>query len=122
MRIPDANVILRYILNDNEDLADTAADFISGGNILIVNEVIAEVVYVLSGKIYKIERDRIKTAIITFLDELDFDNEIIRKALSVYVNTKLDFVDCLLYAYHMINGDEICTFDKGLKNILNKTE
>jgi len=120
MRIPDANVILRYILNDNEDLTDKAADFFSGGNILIVNEVIAEVVYVLSGKIYEIERNRIKSALATFLDEVDSYDEVIRKALDVYANTKLDFVDCLLYEYHEINGDEICTFDKDLKKLLNK--
>jgi len=120
MRIPDANVILRYILNDNEYLADKAADFISGGNILILNEVIAEVIFVLSGKIYKIERKWIKTAITVFLDELDSKDEIIRKALDVYAATKLDFVDCLLCAYHEINDDEICTFDKDLKTVLSK--
>jgi len=120
MKILDANVILRYILNDNADLTDKAAEFISSGNIHIPNEVVAEVVFVLSGKVYKIERNRIKTALIAFLDEVDCQNEIMRKAFEVYGDTKFDFVDCLLYAYSKLNGDEICTFDKDLAKILNK--
>ena len=120
MKIFDANVILRYILNDNADLADKAAKFISEGNVLITNEVIAEVVFVLSGRIYKIERNRIKSALIAFLDEVDSQNEVIRKALDAYGETKLDFVDCLLYAYNKLNSDEICTFDQELIKLLNE--
>ena len=43
----DTNVILRYILNDNEDMAMEAANIIKNGAITLP-EVLAEVVYVLN--------------------------------------------------------------------------
>ena len=46
----DTNVILRYILNDNEDMAMEAANIIKNGAITLP-EVLAEVVYVLKKSI-----------------------------------------------------------------------
>jgi predicted nucleic-acid-binding protein len=101
-------------------MADKAEKLIADGNADAVKEVIAEVVFVLSGKIYKIGRNAIKTELIGFLNEIGSEDEIIYKALEVYAESKLDFVDCILCAYHRLNGDEICTFDKKLIKELNK--
>ena len=46
MRMLDANMILRYLLNDNEKMADEAERIIREGNVWITIEVLAEVVYV----------------------------------------------------------------------------
>ena len=37
------------------------------------------------------------------------------EALNKYSQTKLDFVDCLLYGYSQVHEIEIMTFDKKLK-------
>lgn len=113
----DANIILRYILNDNKELADKAALYLTEYSVFITNEVIAEVVYVLSGKIYNIDRNTIKTALLTFLYEVNSQNEsndIVVEGLKIYADCKLDFVDCLLCAYRKVFGYDICTFDKEL--------
>ncbi len=47
MKITDANIILRYLLNDNEELSDKAAIIIENNEVFLPNEVIAEIVYVL---------------------------------------------------------------------------
>ncbi|MBQ3798010.1 MAG: PIN domain-containing protein [Butyrivibrio sp.] len=45
----DANMILRYLLNDNAEMAETAEKYINSGNVIVTIEVIAEVIYVLKG-------------------------------------------------------------------------
>lgn len=59
MKIVDANIILRYLLNDTEELAEKAADIIENNKVLVPNEVIAEIVYVLE-KVYKVKNDEIR--------------------------------------------------------------
>lgn len=54
MNIVDANIILRYLLQDAVQFLDQARDKIENHNIFIPNEVIAEVVYVLE-KVYKVD-------------------------------------------------------------------
>ncbi|MFB5267008.1 PIN domain-containing protein [Paenibacillus enshidis] len=55
MNIVDANLILRYLLQDAVQFIEQARDKIENHRIFIPNEVIAEVVYVLE-KVYKVER------------------------------------------------------------------
>lgn len=75
-------------------------------------EVLAEVVYVLKG-VYKVERTEIAQTLIDFLDEIGIENqEVVCEALSLFSETSLDFVDCVLIARHRILGDEVVSFDK----------
>ena len=66
MNIVDANVILRYLLNDIKDLAEKAAQLLESEEVYIPNEITAEVVYVLE-KVYKVEREDIASAITELL-------------------------------------------------------
>ena len=58
MILLDANMILRYLLNDNEEMADQAERAVNSGEAAVTIEVMAEVVYVLKG-VYAMERDKI---------------------------------------------------------------
>lgn len=81
-------------------------------------EVLAEVVYVLKG-VYQVERTEIAKTLIEFLNEISIDNqETMYEALSLFSETFLDFVDCILIARHRILGDEIMSFDKKLNRML----
>jgi len=114
----DANIILRYLLNDNEQMADEAEKIIKENAALVTIEIIAEVVYVLK-RVYSIERDIIKSSLFDFLSEVQSNElEVIKLGLTVYSEKNLDFVDCILYAYHKVNGYEIKTFDKKLQRLL----
>ncbi len=118
MIILDTNMILRYLLNDNKEMADEAEKVIKQGNAGVTIEIIAEVVYVLKG-VYSIERDLIKTSLLNFLSEIQADEkEILKVSLEIYGKQNLDFVDCILYAYNKVKGYEIKTFDKKLKKWL----
>ncbi len=117
MKLIDANVILRYLLNDHEEMSTTAREAIELGACTTV-EVLAEVVYVLKG-VYKAERSEIAEWLSAFLDEIVMENkQAIYYALRVYGETSLDFVDCVLIGYNRILGREILSFDKKLNRLL----
>ena len=81
-------------------------------------EVLAEVVYVQKG-VYQVGRTEIARTLIEFLDEISIDDqEVMYEALSLFSETSLDFVDCVLIARHRILGDEIISFDKKLNKML----
>ena len=102
----DTNMILRYLLNDNQLMADQAEKYLDAGEVSVTVEVIAEVVYVLLKK---------------FLNIVDCrDKKVLDQALDTFGKRKLDFVDCVLYGYHQVRGAEIATFDRKLQRLLVK--
>lgn len=116
-RVIDANVILRYILNDNEEMASQAYEWIQG-DVSTTPEVLAEVVYVLNG-VYKASRADIMAVLLELLNDVSVaDPEVIKLALQIFAKKSLDFVDCILIAKHQINGDDILSFDKKLNHNL----
>jgi len=113
----DANVILRYLLNDVEEMAIEAEKIIKIGA-LTLPEIIAEVIYVLK-YVYKIERGEISNAILKILEEIEVERKnIVIESVKIFSETNLDFVDCILIAYDRIENVEIFSFDKKLNNKL----
>lgn len=113
MPIADANVILRYLLNDHPTMSPAAKEIITAGAQTTV-EVLAEVVYVLNG-LYHMDRASLSEGLLVFLDDIYIAKKAaVRYALKLYGQSKLDFVDCVLAGYHHADGDEIATFDRKL--------
>ncbi len=118
MQLIDTNVILRFILNDNADMAKRAMEVIASGA-YTKPEVIAEVVYVLKS-VYSTPKDKIKSIICGLPDIIQIENaDCVVYAIDLFASTSLDFVDCLLVAYHLLNGETVFTFDKKLNKLLN---
>ena len=59
MSLVDANVVLRYLLDDHADLSAKAAEMIERQSATLPMEVACEVVYVLQ-KVYAVERKEIQ--------------------------------------------------------------
>ena len=119
MQLIDANIILRYLLHDNEQQRVLADEAIKAGSFTTI-EVIAEVVHVLS-RVYKVSRAEISWAIHCVLLDVKVENlKSLRYALGLFNQTSLDFVDCLLVAYHKVADVEILSFDKKLNSALEK--
>ena len=114
----DTNYIIRYLMNDNLKMADIAEEILTTKDVFIANEILAEVVYVLFG-VYKISKKDIANQL---LELIKYDNvvvsnySVINKALNIFKNKNLDFVDCILCAY--AKQDEIITFDKKLNKCI----
>ena len=115
----DANVILRYFLNDNEDMAIEAEYIIKNGAVTLP-EVLAEVVYVLRN-VYNVEKPNIVDILIDVLNEIEIEHyETILRAVNIFAETNLDFVDCILIAYNEVEKIEVFSFDKKLNRRLIK--
>ena len=96
MVVLDANVILRYLLNDNEAMAREAESIIKTEVTMVPIEVIAEVVYVLKG-VYSVDGNKIRDALMEFLSEVTVaEKEVIQVGLDAYAENNLDFVDLSL--------------------------
>ena len=114
----DANYILRYLLNDNPEMANIAEQLFLNEHVFIANEILAEVVYVLLG-VYEVSKIEVVDKLMHLInfDTIFTDNEpIIIEALNLFKTQNLDFVDCLLCSYSQI--DEIKTFDKKLNRCI----
>jgi len=113
MVIIDTNAIIRYILQDNQDMADLVEKQLMEVLCLIPTEVVAEVVYVLN-KVYSIDRQVVAATLKDFfcMKNISIINRnVVNFALDVYSCSKLDFVDCLLVGYAKIEKYEVFTFD-----------
>ncbi len=127
MKILDANMIIRLFIKDNEDMANRVVEIIDNNPVMILSEVAAEVIYVMT-KHYGKERDTVASALTSLL-ELDNvsakDEGILQYGIELYKRTSLDFVDCLLCSYQIKGGGtnggscyEVCTFDKKLNKLI----
>lgn len=118
MQLIDTNVILRFVLNDNAEMSKRAAEVIVSGA-YTKPEVIAEVVYVLKS-VYSTPKDKIKSIVRGLSGIIRIENsDCVIYAIDLFSNTSLDFVDCLLVAYHSLNGEAVFTFDKKLNKHLS---
>ena len=119
----DTNILLRYIVDDNDKLSPIAKEILENEDYFIPTEILAEVVYVLAS-VYEAPRQLISKALETVIKDTNpgfTDKYVIEKALEMFANTKLDFVDCLLAAYSIAGGAEIATFDDKLKRMIDKS-
>jgi len=120
MVIVDANAILRIILSDNAEMVEKVKNLILQNKVLIKNEIVAEILYVLT-KTYRIQKEESCRCLLEFLEikNVCFESkEIIKLAIQTYQQNSIDFVDCLLYAYHIIDKIDVFTFDKKLIKLI----
>lgn len=118
MQLIDANVILRYLLNDHPEMSMKAQKVVENGA-YTKPEIVAEVVYVLKG-VYQATRTEINLYIKIMLRSIHCtDSAAIEFAINLYAQVSLDFVDCLLIAYHSLYNESVFTFDKKVNKLLN---
>ena len=109
----DTNYILRYVLNDIQEQAQQAADIIANGA-EIYPEIIPEAVYVLC-RIYGIDRKNVSETLLSVVDDISVERkEQIKEALRLFRDTRLYYVDCLMLAGFISNGNDFTSFDKKL--------
>ena len=117
----DTNVVLRYLLCDNEEQAQVAKNLIEGGAFLLP-EVLMETSHVLR-TFYKVDRQNIAAQLLIVLDWVEMERkDVMIRAVEIFAETHLDFVDCVLAAYHELKNATVFTFDKKLNNQLKREE
>lgn len=126
VHLPDTNVIVRYLVNDDPALfmrAQAFFDKVRQGDqkAVLLESVLAECVYVLT-KIYKVPRTEAASVLIDLLQYKGICNtdkaELIH-ALNLYSAKNLDVVDAILCAKAQDRQRTLVTFDKALQKVSN---
>jgi len=134
----DTNVLLRYLIQDNQVQAEKSQKLINGSQkVLITDVVLTETIWVLSGKRYQLPKDKIIDVIHALFAEQNIqfeDPQAVWCALKDFVNAppirvkgktkQADFPDALIInkakRYGQINNIKvhpIYTFDKAAQAI-----
>ncbi|MBF0256358.1 MAG: PIN domain-containing protein [Gammaproteobacteria bacterium] len=122
MSLVDANVVLRYLLDDHAELSPQAAKILEHEQVSLPIEVACEVVYVLQ-KVYAVEREVIAQQLTALITDAVVQMEkprVFLRALECYSQSRLDFVDCLLWGRHVEDGQQVFTFDKKLEKLMRE--
>ena len=126
-RLIDANVLLRYLLKDDEVLFKKAYDVLErvkdGKELIIIPEsVLSECVYVLL-KMYKVDRRTISEKLrllLLYKGVANPDKEDLVHSITLFGQTNLSIVDCIICAKSLNSKMSIFTFDDELKKICRK--
>lgn len=134
----DTNVLLRYLLQDDEKQANKAAKLILGTQpVLVTDVVLTETIWTLKGKRYNLSKEQIIDVVHALFGEpnLTFeDGQAVWGALKDFTNAKpiksggktkqADFPDALIVnkakRHGQLNKDEVSTiytFDKAVLEI-----
>ena len=124
MFLLDTNAILRYILNDIPEQHKNVLEFMLSNPTAIRLEVLVEVIYVLE-KYYKKSRPEIASiiAVLGRTENLLIQYpRIVERALHLFIEEKLDIVDCILCSFNNVEGYGVFTFDKKIKTLLRSSQ
>lgn len=120
MNLIDTNIILRYLVRDDESLYNKANILFKQAEqgktkILVKVVVVAECCYVLES-FYKKTKDEIASSMEVFLSQKWIKVEDRQSLLSMWEDYKknLHFIDSYLLALARVNKYKITTFDKDL--------
>jgi len=118
----DANIIVRFLVGDDEKLYEKAAKIFDGiekgkQKAIICEAVLMEIYFVMT-KFYNLPKVEVINDLkkILSLDAIiSNDKTILLETLSILEYTNIDFVDALLSAKAKFFGYEILSFDKDIK-------
>ena len=125
-KLVDANVILRYLLRDDEVLFKKAFLLLEKAKVgeervIIPESVLVECVYVML-KIYKVERQIIAEklkGLFLYKGVVNPDKKDLIDSLMLFANTNFSIVACILCARSINGRIQLFTFDDELKKISN---
>ena len=120
MILIDANVILRFLIGDNEEMLAVATEAIESGEAYTLPSIMAEVVYVLNGH-YEVQRTVIRDCLTHLLDKVSIEYpDVIISALSYYADRNIDFVDGMIISRARLHDEKVLTFDKKLNRLIGE--
>lgn len=119
MHILDANIYLRYILNDNTAQAKKSQDLIKQNEIYTDPTAVAEAIWVFTSY-YKAEKESFIPALLAIVElknNKSTSKKLIIQALEYYYTHNLSYIDCYLYCLSKTKNLTLTTFDKKLSKI-----
>lgn len=128
MKSLDTNITLRLLLQDVPEQLEKVVALIDNSkpnSLSVADAVFFECVWILSGKMYNLDRTLIGKLLIQVTDipQINCNCAMLVKAVPFYVtNTQISFIDACLTVYAELNGaTPLLTFDKELVSAFPKT-
>jgi predicted nucleic acid-binding protein len=117
----DSNVLVRHLTGDPPDQAHQATEFLrSGEGLVLVDLVVAEVVYVLES-IYEVERERVAElvrAVVGFPAVAVPDEPLLLRTLEIYEECRIHFAESYLAALAELSGiGVVVSFDRDIDRV-----
>ena len=117
----DTNVLIRHLTGEPpEQAARASAALRSGETLVLVDLIVAEVVFVLES-VYEVERARVAAlvqAIVTFPTISVADVPLLLRTLELYEQQRIHFADAYLAASAEYSGvRRVMSFDRGLARV-----
>jgi predicted nucleic acid-binding protein len=117
----DSNVLVRHLTGDSPDQAEQATALLrSGEHLILVDLVVAEVVYVLES-VYDVERARVADivrAIVGFPSVAVPDEALLLRALEIYEQHRIHFAESYLAACAELSGvGVVASFDRDIDRV-----
>jgi predicted nucleic-acid-binding protein len=117
----DSNVLVRHLTGDPPDQAHLATEFLrSGEELILVDLVVAEVVYVLES-VYEVDRERVAElvrSIIGFPSVAVPDQALLLRALEIYEQYRIHFAESYLAACAELSGvGVVASFDRDIDRV-----
>lgn len=117
----DSNVLVRHLTGDPADQAKGATAFLRDAeNLILVDLVAAEVVYVLES-VYEVERERVAEllrAILAFPAAVVRERLLLLRALEVYEQCRIHFAESYLAACAEVSGiGVVASFDRAIDRV-----
>lgn len=124
----DTNIILRFLLRDNEKLFLIANSIFSnaesGKTIIYIDElVIAETIWVLTS-FYKQDKEEASRLLLKLIGSkwtMNPRKKLILNSLKLCISTNLSYVDCWIFGVSKADKLKLETFDRDLANHYRKT-
>ena len=122
--IVDANIIIRFLLNDHPKLSQLATSLFSKAQkklikIYLDEVILAEVIWTLSS-FYKIKKADLIDNIEKLLSQdwiVNTKKKSMLKALYLYKSSNLDYIDCWIFIVSQTLKFKLETFDKNLRRL-----
>lgn len=123
-RVVDANVVLRYLLEDHADFSPRAAEFLGQVRVgksqaLIPEGVLVECVYVLL-KVYGVPRSEVAaklSGLMRYRGVVNTNREVFLQALSLFDRHRVDIVDAIVFATAQHHDWPTFSFDKDIRRL-----
>ncbi len=121
----DTNLIVRFLTGEPEEQAVRAKNLFAANDsgelvLRVVPLVVAEVVFVLSGKVYGYERREVASALTAFLQSPSLDvqeRDVVLLALELYRDHPIDYVDACFAATARLADHDVASFDADFEKI-----
>jgi predicted nucleic-acid-binding protein len=128
-KLPDTNVILRYLLKDEPVLYKKAFELLEMVRLgeekaIILESVLAECIYTLM-KFYNIPKEEVTDklrGLLQYKGIVNEDKKEVIEAVNIFAEKNLDFVDCILCAKAKSPNRSLFTFDERLRRLTEKEQ